>query len=134
MESFYPLRRRVVFRPRIFWGTADLATPFLKQYHLGGMDTFMGLPEDAMVGRQFIVCSGELRYTLPYPKWFKHYLHFRYDLGSMWTKYSHIRAKDFKQGIGFLFSIQTPLGPIQSGIGWMSDGKREFYFSAGYRF
>lgn len=134
MESFYPLQYKIVFHPRIFWGTADLTTPFPKQYHLGGMDTFMGLPEDAMLGRQFIVCSGELRYTLPYPKWFKHYVHLRYDLGSMWTKYSHISTKDFKQGIGFLFSIQTPLGPIQSGMGWMSDGKKAFYFSAGYRF
>lgn len=134
MESFYPLRYGVVVRPRIFWGTADLATPFPKHYHLGGMETFMGLPEDAMVGRQFIVCSGELRYTLPYPRWLKHYLHLRYDLGSMWTKYSHIQAQDFKQGIGFLFSIQTPLGPIQTGMGWMSDGKKEFYVSVGYRF
>jgi NTE family protein len=134
MESYYPIGYGIVLRPRIRWGTSDLTTPFAKQYKFGGIESFLGLPEEAMIGRQFIIVSGEARVRIPYPRWLASYFSFRYDLGSGWSKYTYIQGKDFRQGYGFLFSVNTPFGPIQAGVGKMDGEKALFYFTAGHRF
>jgi len=134
LEFFYPLGSSLTFHPRLFWGTADLTTPFAKQFRLGGLDSFLGLPEEALVGKRSLALSAELRYQIPWPGWLESYLSIRYDFGGIWGKYSKIMEKDFKQGIGTILSFNTPAGPIQIGYGRMSDGEQRFYFSAGYRF
>jgi NTE family protein len=134
MESFFPMPYGVVLRPRIRWGTADLTTPFAKQFKFGGIESFLGLPEEAMIGRQFIILSGEARVKIPYPHWLESYISVRYDLGSGWSQYVQIQAKDFRQGYGLILSVNTPFGPIQTGVGKIDGGKSRFYLSAGYRF
>ena len=134
MESYYPFRWGLVLRPCIRWGTADLTTPFVKQYKFGGIESFIGIPEESLTGRQFIILSGEARIRTPYPRWLESHLSFRYDLGGGWPKYVHINAKDFRQGLGLIFSINTPFGPFLTGVGRMKGEKTRVYFSAGYRF
>jgi len=134
MESYYSVTPFFTFHPRICWGTADPTTPFSKQFRLGGLDSFMGMPEECFVGRRFIQLNGELRCRMPLPKWMEAYFSIRYDFGGIWSKYQKISTKDFKQGIGAILSFNTPLGPLVAGYGHMSDGFGEFYFSAGYRF
>lgn len=134
VESYYPLTPSFNFHPRICWGTSDLTTPFAKQFRLGGLDSFLGLPEEALVGKRFISLSGELRYLIPWPTWLEAYFSIRYDFGGIWERYSKITKEDFKHGIGVILSYNTPVGPIQIGYGHMSDGFNQFYFSAGYKF
>ncbi len=134
MEFYVPLNNSTVFHPRIMWGTADLSTPFSKQFHLGGLDSFMGLPEDALIGKRMIALNGEIRFKIPWPELLDSYLSIRCDLGSVWNKYEKITTKDFKQGIGAILSVDTPLGPFHLGYGIMSDGLHQIYFSAGYQF
>ena len=134
MESYYSLFPFLVFHPKISWGTSDMTTPFAKQFRLGGLNSFIGLPEDVLVGKRFILLSGEIRYRVPSSRWIEAYLSLRYDFGGMWGRYTKIMAKDFKQGIGAIFSLNTLLGPIHIGYGHMSDGENQWYFSAGYRF
>ena len=134
MESYYPFPWGLVLHPRIRWGTADLTTPFVKQYKLGGIDSFIGIPEESLIGRQFIIFSGEASYRIPYPHWLESHLSLRYDLGGGWPKYVHINARDFRQGFGIIFSINTPFGPLMTGIGHMKDEETRFYLSAGHRF
>ena len=133
MESYYPLSSAIVFHPKIQWGTSDLTIPFVKQFRLGGLDSFFGLPEEAFVGKRFFAFNGELSFQLPWPNWMESYISIRYDFGGIWDNYIKITTKDFKQGIGAVLSFNTPLGPIQTGYGHMSDGFDQFYFSAGYR-
>lgn len=134
MESYYSLLPSFVFHPRIYWGTADQTIPFAKQYRLGGLDSFLGLPEEAFVGKRFISTSAEFRCRIPWPRWLESYLSVRYDWGGIWSRYAKITATDFKQGIGAVFSLNTPLGPFHIGYGRMSDGFQKFYFSAGHSF
>jgi NTE family protein len=135
MESYYPFFRRFVLHPRIRWGTADLTTPFAKQYRFGGMESFWGLPEEAMTGRQFFIFSGEARWRVPWFRWVESHVSFRYDLGGAWLRVRDLQARDFRQGMGFMYSVQTPFGPVQAAIGKLDGEKRaRFYFSAGYRF
>lgn len=134
MEFFQPLSHRLIFHPKIIWGTADLATPFSKQFHMGGLNSFMGLPEDALIGKRIITLSSEIRYRAPWLKWVNTYLSIRGYLGSVWNKYETITVKDFKLGLGIVLSFGTPLGPIHLGHGIMSDGVYHYYFSAGYTF
>ncbi|MBN2030482.1 patatin-like phospholipase family protein [bacterium] len=134
MESYYAISPSVIFHPRIRWGTSDLTIPFVKQFRVGGMDSFSGVCENTFIGKRFFVIDGELSFQLPWPKWLESYLSIRYHFGGIWTDYTKIKTSDFKQGIGLILSVNTPLGPIQTGYGHMSDGYNQFYFSAGYRF
>jgi NTE family protein len=135
MESYHAVLRRIVLHPRIRWGTADLTTPFAKQYRFGGMESFWGLPEEAMSGRLFFIVSGEAQWTTPWFRWAESHLSFRYDLGGAWLRYWEPKPKDFRQGMGVMVSVQTPFGPIQAAVGKLDGMKKtRFYFSAGYRF
>jgi NTE family protein len=134
MESFYPIYKGVVLYPRIRWGTADPTIPYAKRYHLGGMDSFLGFHEDAMVGKRFICGSMGIRARLPTPGWMETHLFLRYDIGSVWDRYTNIAMEDFRHGIGLLLLINTPIGPVQTGMGWADRGNNVVYFSTGYRF
>jgi NTE family protein len=134
MESYYPLSSSIVFHPKIQWGTADLTTPFVKQFSLGGLESFLGLPENGLIGRRFFSFNFECRYKIPWPKYLESYFSIRYDFGGIWSGYEKITTRDFKHGIGFIFTLNTPVGPIQLANGHMSDGIKQFYLSAGYKF
>lgn len=133
LESFYAITKHTTFRPRLRWGTSDLTTPFVKQFQMGGLDSFMGLPEQGMTGRRFFTVNAELIYQLPL-SFMESYLSIRYDLGGIWGRYARIEWKDFKHGIGAIVSVNTKLGPIHLGWGHMSDGFHQYYLSAGFNF
>ena len=134
MESVYPVSRWLVFHPRFFWGTSGLATPFPKQFRMGGMDNFMGLPDDIWIGKRSLLLSSALRWRLPCKEWAEAYLSIRYDFGGIWEKYAKINQDDFKHGIGAILSVNTLLGPLHLGAGRVSDGHYQYYFSYGYTF
>lgn len=133
LESFYAFNKRWVFRPKFFWGTSGLGTPFPKQYRMGGIESFIGLPEDAMVGKRSLVISGEIRYYFPVKK-MECSFSARYDFGGTWEKYAKINEEDFKHGLGAILSANTLLGPFTFAAGRMSDGKYQFYLSLGHDF
>ena len=133
MEIFYAIKDRLIIHPRLTWGTANASTPFSKQYRLGGLDSFMGMAEEALIGKLFIAFNGEMRFRLPWPDWLESYLSLRYDFGGLWQRYSRIDWTDFKQAVGCILSINTPLGPFRFGYGYSNDRVNRIYFSAGYR-
>jgi len=133
MELFYPLGSHLCFHPQLRWGTSDKTTPFAKQFNYGGMDLFMGLPENASLGKQFFLLNCELRAHLPLKR-IESYFSLRYDFGGIWGSYVRIQFNAFNHGLGGILSIQTPIGPIQLGYGFMSESKQQFYLSAGFKF
>jgi len=130
-ESYYSLNSNIVFHPHILWGTADLTTPFSKEFFVGGLDSFMGFPRDALHGKRFIVVNTEMRFSLP----FKHesFLSLRYDIAGIWDSYTRIEGKDFYHGLGLVVSASTPVGPVILGFG-KSGRYSRFYFSIGHGF
>ncbi|MBN1782000.1 patatin-like phospholipase family protein [bacterium] len=134
MESYYPLRRNMVFHPRIFWGTADLSTPFPKNYSLGGLHSFFGLADRALIGKRCFLFSHEIRARLRWIRGLESYLSLRYDFGGVWGRYSKIEEKDFKHGIGVVLSLNSFAGPLQFAAGRTSEGRHRLYLSLGHDF
>jgi NTE family protein len=111
---------------------------------MGGEDSFYGMVEDEMRGRQVLLASLEYRYKLPVKFFFDTYLSARYDLGRVWVNTEDIRFKDLKHGLGFAILFDTPIGKTSLSAGKMfiinkgftSEslywGPTTFYFSIGY--
>jgi NTE family protein len=130
------------FAPRLSMGFADKTLPITQQYSLGGQNSFYGMRQDEMRGRQLFLTSLEYRYKLPVIIFFDTYFKFRYDLGSIWQIQEQIRFKDLRHGVGASFSFDTPVGPADFSVGrsflvkktdpvfiW---GDTSFYFSIGF--
>jgi NTE family protein len=133
MESYYSLNRKLLFHPKVIWGTAGHGIPFFKQYRMGGLNSFMGLPENEYIGKRQFLFSSEIRYSLPLG-YFDGFISARYDFGGIWDSYAKINRKDFKHGIGLICSFKTPFGPLIIAAGRMSDGYSQVYFSMGHLF
>lgn len=131
-------------RPKVCFGFSDQTTPLAEQFYMGGEESFMGMLENQLRGRQVFVSSLEFRYSFPYKLFFDTYLAFRYDLGRIWEKSEDIRFKDLRHGLGLSAQFDTPIGKASFSVGrtflvnkgltsnsfiW---GPYTFYFSLGY--
>jgi NTE family protein len=131
-------------KPKVCMGFSDLTTPIPEQYNMGGEDSFMGMLENQLRGRQVLISSLEFRYSFPYKLFFDTYLAFRYDVGRIWEKSEDIRFKDLRHGLGLSALFDTPIGKASFSVGrtfivnkgftsnsfiW---GPYTFYFSLGY--
>ena len=138
------LGRPSVLRPKFVFGFADKTTPNYEFFSMGGEDSFYGMVEDEMRGRQVLLASLEYRYKLPVKFFFDTYLSARYDLGRIWVNTEDIRFKDLKHGLGLAILFDTPIGKTSLSAGQMfiinkgftSEslywGPMTFYFSMGY--
>ena len=130
--------------PSFIFGFADKTTPLQEQFSLGGEQSFFGMVEDELRGRQILKASLEYRYFLPYKLFFDTYFSVRYDLGRIWENAEDIRFKDLRHGIGLTVSFDTPLGEASFSVGksliinrgLKKDsfifGPYTYYFSIGY--
>jgi NTE family protein len=131
-------------KPRLIFGFADKTTPASELYSIGGGDSFFGMVEDELRGRQILETSLEYRYLIPYRIFFDTYLKFRYDLGNVWENTEDIRFKDLRHGYGVTTAFDTPVGEASFSVGRSFLIKRglkkdsfifgpyTFYFSIGY--
>ncbi|MBW7887015.1 MAG: patatin-like phospholipase family protein [Bacteroidetes bacterium] len=107
--------------PKFQIGFGDRTLPLAQQFSWGGEDSFYGLFEDDMRGRQIFLSNIELRTRLPFKVLWDTYFHIRYDFGNIWPQQENISTRDFHHGIGLGFAVDTPLGPASFSIG------RSFY-------
>lgn len=138
------LSKSSVLKPKFAFGFADKTTPSYEFFSLGGEESFYGMLEDEMKGRQVLLASLEYRYKLPFQLFFDTYVSLRYDLGRTWDNTEDIRFKDLRHGIGFATQFDTPIGKASFSAGRMfiinkgftSEslywGPFSFYFSIGY--
>lgn len=110
------------FKPSLNFGMADETLPYPEFFSLGGEDSFFGLREDELRGRQILEGSLEYRYHSPVSILFDTYFMLRYDVGSVWELPEQIKFSSFKHGIGLTIAMDTPLGPGKFSVG------RAFYF------
>ncbi|MCX6164631.1 MAG: BamA/TamA family outer membrane protein, partial [Ignavibacteriae bacterium] len=131
-------------RPRFIFGFADKTTPLMEHFSLGGENSFYGMLENELRGRQLLTASLEYRILIPYKLFFDTYLSARYDLGQIWDNAEDIRFKDLRHGIGFSAMFNTPIGKASFSVGRsflvnkgltqesFMFGPYTFYFSIGY--
>ncbi len=136
VESYYTYFRRLTVHPRFLWGTADRVTPFQEMFRFGGENSFYGFREDEIRARRFLIGSLGLRYALPLKLPSSTlYFHFRGDWGAFWkNSLATIEGKDFTLGGGGGLSLETLLGNFSFQYGVNSRGRKNYYFSAGFRF
>jgi len=132
------------FHPKFLFGFADKTTPLMEQFSLGGDDSFYGMLENELRGRQVLTASLEYRYLIPYKLFFDTYVAVRYDLGQMWESAEEIRFKDLRHGLGLSAMFDTPIGKasFSAGRSFFTNkgitkesfmfGPYTFYFSIGY--
>lgn len=145
-KSSFSINKYNTFTTRFVIGAADNTLPLSQNFSLGGQNTFLGMREFELRGRQVFLTSLEYRLLLPFTIFFDTYIKARYDLGSMWAIKNQIRFKDLKHGIGVILAFDTPIGPAEFAAGqsfYFKDsfknntlvlGEPYFYFSIGYTF
>ena len=143
-QGFIALAEPSTISPRFTLGFADETLPLSQQFSFGGQHSFFGFKENDYRGRQIFITSVEYRYKLPVKLFFDTYVKTRYDLGSIWSQPEDIKFKEFKHGIGFALSFDTPIGPADFAIGKafiiknilsdniLSWGDAFLYFNIGY--
>jgi outer membrane protein assembly factor BamA len=143
-EQYFSFGKNNTIKPKFVFGFADKTTPLMEQFSLGGENSFYGMVEDELRGRQILTASIEYRYLLPVRLFFDTYVSTRYDLGQMWENADDIRFKDLRHGIGLSVSFDTPVGKASFSAGKsfiINRGLKEnsfmfgpytFYFSIGY--
>jgi NTE family protein len=144
ISHYFSLGKPSVIKPKFIFGFGDKTTPAYELFSLGGENSFYGMVEDEMRGRQILLGSLEYRYLLPFQLFFDSYLAARYDLGRVWENTEDIRFKDLRHGIGVAAMFDTPIGKasfsvgrtfiIRNGFaeGSIVKGNYVFYFSIGY--
>lgn len=112
---------RFTLIPKVIIGFGDQMLPLSQQFSLGGEDSFFGLREYDSRGRQIFLLSAEARTLFPFKAIWDTYFRVRYDVGNIWPQREDIRIRDFHHGIGFVLSLDTPIGLANFSVG------RSFY-------
>ncbi len=143
-ESYNAWGSRLTFRPRYRIGFGDETLPEAYQFRLGGPlgtpSAFVGVPDGALLGRQLLLGSFELRYRVPVAIVGEAYLIGLADLGGTWSSSLAVGWSGVRQGLGVAVGVPTPVGAARVAYGraiqfngppfrW---GPNSFTFAVGY--
>ncbi len=113
------------------FATAERRLPLYERFSLGGLQSFMGLNDDELLGDKLVRGSILARYQF----YSRSYLAARLDAGTVWDHKAYIDfVSDLRVGIGGGVMFDTPLGPLIVMGGVSEDNYSKFYFSWGYDF
>ncbi len=98
-------------------GVADRTLPREEQFALGGIETFFGLNEYELRGKQYALGSIGYQVAIPNTLLFPTFVLFRYDLGAMWSEPTAIKFESFIHGVGAQIGFKTPIGLARFGLG-----------------
>ncbi len=117
VQQALPLSRLHTVIPRVRIGFGDSPIPRLEQFELGGMESFYGLNEYELRGKQMVEGSLTYQIAIPHVLFFPTFVSVRYDLGAMWPKPEQIKFESLLHGIGAQVGVKTPVGLTRFGIG-----------------
>jgi NTE family protein len=143
-ETFHTYFSNHTLIPKFVFGFGDETLPISEQFRLGGQNSFFGLKENDLRGKQIFLASLEYRFFLPVKIFFDTYFKVRYDLGAVWQGTASVKFSELRHGIGATISLDTPIGPANFSVGKgfyirndllkrpLSFGPYKFYFEIGY--
>ena len=117
LQQAIPLSGLHTIIPRFRVGVGDSPIPRLEEFDLGGMESFYGLNEYELRGKQMIEGSLTYQIAIPHVLFFPTFVSVRYDIGSMWPQPEEIKFESLLHGIGAQVGVKTPLGLARFGIG-----------------
>jgi NTE family protein len=112
--SLSPLHKLI---PRISAGFGDLTLPRQEQFALGGIESFYGLNEYEMRGRQMLSTNLTYQIGIPHALYFPTFVSLRYDMGATWLIPQAIKFEALVHGLGVQVGLKTPFGLARFGIG-----------------
>jgi NTE family protein len=115
--SAIPISRLHTLRIRAALGLADRTLPYEEQFALGGIESFFGLNEYELRGKQYAAGSLGYQIAIPNTLFFPTFVGFRYDLGAMWVEPTAIKFESFIHGLGAEIGFKTPIGLARFGLG-----------------
>jgi len=144
-KGYFSLNSNNTIIPKFEIGFADETLPLSQQFFFGGKSSFWGFRENEYRGRQIIIGGLTYRYKLPFKILFDTYFSCLYNLGSIWEREQEMKLKNFKHAVGIMASWDTPLGPVDLGVGrsftinklldeFIVRGEPTVYLSLGYFF
>jgi NTE family protein len=119
---------------KMLGGVSDRTTPFSEQFRLGGPRQILGLREQQLFGRQFVLGGFAYRYQLRKRPFFDTYVSARYEVSGLWNDQEEASYKRFHHAWGLSVSWDTPLGPVGLAFGTYENRQRRIYFNAGVPF
>ena len=142
IEQAIPLSLLHTIIPRFQIGFGNALLPRLEQFDLGGMESFYGLNNYELRGKQMFEGSLTYQIEIPHVFFFPTYVSMRYDLGAVWPQPEEIKFESLLHGIGAQVGLKTPFGLARFGIGEnfrfnenkfhpLDFNKPRFYFSIG---
>ncbi len=117
LEQAIPLSSLHTMIPRVRVGFGDQLLPRLEEFALGGMESFYGLNEYELRGKQMLEGSLTYQIAIPHALFFPTFVSVRYDVGSTWPEPTEIKFESLLHGIGAQVGLKTPLGLARFGIG-----------------
>jgi NTE family protein len=135
LEGYYTTWPSHTLHIRFTGGFSDKTLPFSEYFRFGGLNSFMGLHNRELIGRQALITNLEYRYKLPVKLITDTYLGLRYDIGAIWEIPNLvIESKDFFYGSGVWLGFDTLVGPLLFGYGKKAGDNGLLYLSIGYEF
>jgi outer membrane protein assembly factor BamA len=117
LEPAIPLSALHTIIPRIRIGVGDNNLPLLEEFRLGGIESFYGLNEYELIGKQMVEGSLTYQIAIPHALFFPTFVSARYDVGATWPEPEQIKFETLVHGIGAQVGLKTPLGLARFGIG-----------------
>lgn len=115
-ENYNTYFKYGVLKLKFLFGLCDESTPLSQQFFIGsvtGLNSFAGMREDEVYGRQVILGGLEARFKSPLKVVFENFISLRYDIGAGWEKLEAVRWKDLRQGVGIELGFDTPIGALR---------------------
>lgn len=135
LEGYYQFLKYFNYHPYLQAGSADLTLPFTEFFTFGGQNSFPGLYEREIYGRQFVMTGIELRYQINWNLPIEAFVLTNYATGAAWEQPDDkIEASDFYHSISLSFALNSVIGPIKATYSSIVDKRNVFYFSVGFEF
>ena len=135
LEGYYNLQKQLNYHPYVYAGSADLTLPFTEYFFFGGQNSFPGLHEREIFGRQFIQAGLDMRYKLEWNLPVEAFLISNYSVGAAWEEPDEdISTNDFVQSVSASVAINSLLGPIQLTYAYVFKRDGKLQFSMGFDF
>jgi len=119
-ENYNTYFKYGALRLKFLFGLCDESTPLSQQFFIGsitGLNSFAGMREDEIYGRQVIIGGVEARFKSPIKVMFENFISLRYDIGAGWEKLEAVRWKDLRHGVGIEIGFDTPIGALRIIVG-----------------
>ncbi len=116
-----------IISTKVVFGYGDHTLPVSQFFDLGGSRSFVGFKQYQFLGRQIFQFSLMHSSKLPFKLFSNTYLKFKYDIGNIWEFKKDINFNELKHGLGIIFQIDSPIGPMEVCLGRSLEFKKLKY-------